>query len=123
MKKGHLTVIKRYFTHVLARRQPAAQGLRALQHLLQVQQRDADIAAQIGASAALTISDIPWAGPVAGCRVGYIDEEFVLNPTPEQREKSTLELLVTGGRDGVVMVEGGADEAAVPQNDAEQYKW
>ncbi len=70
----------------------------------------ADIPAMIGASAALTISDIPFDGPVAGVRVGMIDGEFIVNPTVEQSELTELDLVVAGTRDAVMMVEAGANE-------------
>ncbi len=73
------------------------------------QQNDPDILAMIGASCALTVSEIPFLGPIAGVRVGYIDGQYVLNPTQEQLEKSRLNLIVAGSRSAVVMVEGGAD--------------
>ena len=73
------------------------------------QQNDPDILAMTGASAALTISDIPFLGPVAGVRVGYIDGQYVINPTNDQLQVSGMEIVVAGTRDAVVMVEGGAD--------------
>ena len=73
------------------------------------QQNNPDILALTGASAALTISDIPFLGPVAGVRVGYIDGQYVINPTNDQLEVSGMEIVVAGTRDAVVMVEGGAD--------------
>ncbi len=73
------------------------------------QQNDPDILALTGASAALTISDIPFQGLVAGVRVGYIDGQYVINPTKDQLEVSAMEIIVAGTRDAVVMVEGGAD--------------
>lgn len=69
-----------------------------------------DIAAIIGCSAALTISGVPFLGPVAAARVGYIDGKFVLNPTLSEREKSTLDLVVAGTQEGVLMVESEAKE-------------
>ncbi len=69
-----------------------------------------DVVAGIAASAALFISDIPWAGPVATCRVGKIDDKFVINPSPTELLNSSLELLVSGVPTGVVMVEGSAKE-------------
>jgi len=63
----------------------------------------------LGASAALGISDIPFQGPIAGVRVGYIDGQYVVNPTSDQLEVSRMEIVVGGTRDAVVMVEGGAD--------------
>ena len=68
-----------------------------------------EIAAMIGASIALSISDIPWNGPI-GVFVGYVDGEIVINPTAAQREKSDLELTVAGTREKVVMIEAGANE-------------
>ncbi|MEE4274696.1 MAG: polyribonucleotide nucleotidyltransferase [Thermoleophilia bacterium] len=70
-----------------------------------------DVLASIGASAALTISKIPFNGPVGTVRVGYIDGELVVNPTlTEAYEESTLDLIVTGTADAIVMVEAGAKE-------------
>jgi polyribonucleotide nucleotidyltransferase len=69
-----------------------------------------DILAIIGASAALTISDIPFIGPVGAVRVGYIDGRFVFNPTASQMEKSSLDLRLAGTRDAILMVEAGANE-------------
>ncbi|MCH5290827.1 MAG: polyribonucleotide nucleotidyltransferase [Treponema sp.] len=71
-----------------------------------------DILAVIASSAAVTISDIPFDGPVAGCRVGYSNGEYVLNPTYAQMEKAQLEIVVAGTKDGFTMVEGGANEAS-----------
>jgi polyribonucleotide nucleotidyltransferase len=71
---------------------------------------DPDVLAMNGASFALTISDIPWNGPIAAARVGYIDGEFVLNPTTSQLEKSALDLVIAGTKTAVVMVEGQAGE-------------
>ena len=70
---------------------------------------DPDIAAMLGASSALEISPIPFAGPIAGVRVGFIDGRYVLNPSLAQQEASRLDLIVSGSRNSVVMVEGGAD--------------
>ena len=69
-----------------------------------------EIAAMIGASCALSVSDIPWAGPIAGVRVGRVDGQFIINPTVEQREKSDLNLTIAGSHDAVMMVEAGAKE-------------
>ena len=68
-----------------------------------------DVAAFIGASAALSISEIPFLGPIAAVRVGRIDGEFITNPTAEQAEESDMDFVVGGSRDALVMVEGGAD--------------
>ena len=73
-------------------------------------ENDADIPALIGASAALTISGIPFLGPVGGARVGYIDGDYVLNPKIEQSKDSALNLMVAGTTEGVLMVESEADE-------------
>ncbi|MDR2658899.1 MAG: polyribonucleotide nucleotidyltransferase [Spirochaetaceae bacterium] len=69
-----------------------------------------DILAIVASSAAVHISDIPFNGPIAGVRVCQVDGEFVVNPTYEQIEKSTLEIVVAGSREGITMVEGGAKE-------------
>ena len=71
-----------------------------------------EISAMIGASIALSISDIPWNGPIAGVFVGMVDGEYILNPTAEQREKSVLELTVAGTKEKVVMIEAGAKEVS-----------
>lgn len=71
-----------------------------------------DVLAMTGASAALHLSDIPWAGPYAGVRVGRIGGEFIINPTFEQREQSELDLVVAASRDAIVMVEGSANQIA-----------
>src|SRR5215471_9170066 len=73
-------------------------------------ENDPDIVAMIGASAALTISGIPFLGPVGGARVGYIDGEYVLNPTLGELPRSELDLVVAGTTEGVLMVESGATE-------------
>lgn len=79
--------------------------------VLSVDQDNApEIAAMIGASCALTLSDIPFMGPIAGVRIGRIDGGFVVNPTEAQREISTLNLTVAGSHDAVMMVEAGANE-------------
>ncbi len=69
-----------------------------------------EITGMIGAAIAISISDIPWNGPVASINVGYIDGEFVLNPTLEQRAKNELNLTVAGSADKIVMIEAGANE-------------
>jgi len=76
------------------------------------QENPPDILAICGASAALGISNIPFGGPVAAVRVGYIDDEYVLNPTFTQLNQSRLDLVVAGTKDGVIMVEAGAKEVA-----------
>jgi len=69
-----------------------------------------DIAALVGSSAALTISGLPFMGPIGAARVGYIDGEYILNPTIEQLADSDLDLVVAGTRDAVLMVESEANE-------------
>ncbi|MCK8816477.1 polyribonucleotide nucleotidyltransferase [Natroniella sulfidigena] len=71
-----------------------------------------DIAAMIGASAALAISDIPFDGPIGGVKVGLVDGEFVINPTIEQYKESGLDLTVAGTEEAVMMVEAGANEVS-----------
>jgi polyribonucleotide nucleotidyltransferase len=71
---------------------------------------DPDIPALIGASAALSISGVPFNGPVGACRVGYIDGEYVVNPGREQLDESELDLVVAGTESAVLMVESEADE-------------
>jgi len=71
---------------------------------------DPAICGMIGASAALSISDIPWNGPIAGVRMGRINGEFVVNPTKEQLEATDLNIVVAGTKDAILMVEGGAQE-------------
>lgn len=76
---------------------------------------DPEILAGIGASAALSISDIPFAGPIATCKVGRIDGKFVLNPSHSEWENSDLEIAVAGSADAILMVEGEAK--IVPEKD------
>ncbi len=71
---------------------------------------DADILGMNGASAALTVSDIPFAGPIGAVRVGRVDGQFLINPTFEQREDSDLDLVYVGNKNDVIMIEGAADE-------------
>src|SRR5690242_17167212 len=73
-------------------------------------ENDPDVVSMIGASAALTISGIPFLGPIAGARVGYIDGNYVLNPTLSELPRSELDLVVAGTGEGVLMVESGAKE-------------
>jgi len=70
---------------------------------------DPDIAALIGASAALTLSGMPFKGPIGACRVGFIDDQYVLNPTASQLDDSLLDLVVAGTQNAVLMVESEAD--------------
>jgi polyribonucleotide nucleotidyltransferase len=76
---------------------------------------DADVLAITGASAALALSEIPLEKTIAGVRVGLIGGSFVINPTYEERKQSTLDLVVAGSRDGIVMVEAGAREVTESQ--------
>src|SRR5579884_1751443 len=78
------------------------------------QENEPDILSIIGASAALTISDIPFEGPVGAVKVGYINGEFVLNPEASRMPESQMELVVAGTRDAIVMVEAGANQ--VPED-------
>jgi polyribonucleotide nucleotidyltransferase len=71
---------------------------------------DADVLAMNGASAALAISDIPFAGPIGAVRVGRVNGEFLINPTFEQREDSDLDLIYVGNKTDVIMIEGAANE-------------
>lgn len=71
-----------------------------------------EMTAMMGASLALSVSDIPFNGPIAGVNVGYIDGEYVINPTPEQAEKSLIDLAVAGTKYAVNMVESGAKEVS-----------
>jgi polyribonucleotide nucleotidyltransferase len=73
-------------------------------------ENDPDIVSMIGASAALTLSGIPFLGPIGGCRIGYINGEYVLNPTLDQMPHSQLDLVVAGTSEGVLMVESEAKE-------------
>ncbi|MGN4482600.1 polyribonucleotide nucleotidyltransferase [Bacillus cereus group sp. MYBK5-1] len=69
-----------------------------------------EMAAMLGSSLALSISDIPFEGPIAGATVGRINGEFVINPTVEQQEQSDIHLVVAGTKDAINMVEAGADQ-------------
>jgi len=75
-------------------------------------ENDPDILAMVATSAALTLSGAPFLGPIAAARVGYLDGQFVINPTLEQTEQSTLDLIVAGTTEGVLMVESEAKELA-----------
>ena len=76
---------------------------------------DPDVVALVGAGAALAVSDIPFEHNVAGVRVGIVDGEFVVNPTKTQLESSTLDMIMAGTSDAVMMVEGGAKEISEDQ--------
>lgn len=83
--------------------------------VLSVEQDNApEFCAMIGSSAAVSVSDIPFNGPIAAVYVGLVDGEFVINPTEEQREKSDMNLTVAGSAKKVVMIEAGANE--VPED-------
>ena len=69
-----------------------------------------EVCANIGTSAALSISDIPWAGPTAAVQVGYVNDEIIINPTEEQRRNNRLRLTVAGTEEKITMIEAGADE-------------
>jgi polyribonucleotide nucleotidyltransferase len=79
------------------------------------EQNDSDVLSITGASAALALSSIPQSRTIAGVRVGHADGNFIINPTYEQRKRSTLDLLVAGSKDGIVMVEAGAKEVPEEQ--------
>jgi polyribonucleotide nucleotidyltransferase len=74
------------------------------------QENDADVLGVTAASAALSMSKVPWKGPIAAVRVGRVEGAWILNPTFQQLEFSDLDMIVTGTRDSIVMVEGGALE-------------
>src|SRR5687768_412026 len=78
-------------------------------------ENDSDVLAITGASAALAISAIPVEKTTAGVRVGFLDGQYIVNPTYEQRKTSLLDLIVAGTRDGIVMVEAGAKEVSEAQ--------
>ncbi|NJP36304.1 polyribonucleotide nucleotidyltransferase [Alkalicoccus luteus] len=71
-----------------------------------------EMAAMVGSSLALSVSDIPFAGPIAGVTVGRVNGEFLINPTTDQMEKSDINLIVAGTKDAINMVEAGADEVS-----------
>lgn len=74
------------------------------------QENEPDTLSIIGASAAMSLSDVPFTGPVGAAKVGYINGEFILNPTAQQLQTSELDLIVAGTADAVIMVEAGAKE-------------
>ena len=74
------------------------------------QENDADIIGLIAASCALSISGIPWHGPIAAVRIGRIDDEWVINPTYEARDKSVLDLVLAGSEDKILMIEAGGEQ-------------
>lgn len=74
------------------------------------QEATSEMAAMLGSSLALSVSDIPFDGPIAGVQIGRVDGEFIVNPTPDQLEQSDLDLVVAGTKDAINMVEAGAKE-------------
>jgi polyribonucleotide nucleotidyltransferase len=78
-------------------------------------ENDGDVLAITGASAALALSEIPFEKSIAGVRVGIVDGQFVINPTYAERKQSTLDLIVAGSADGILMVEAGAKEVTEAQ--------
>ncbi|MBN2552310.1 MAG: polyribonucleotide nucleotidyltransferase [Spirochaetales bacterium] len=85
-----------------------------------------DVIAMVAASAAVTISDIPFDGPIGAVRIGYLDDQFIVNPTYDQIEESRLDIVVAGTSDGITMVEGGAAEVSeevMVQAIEEAHKW
>ena len=81
-------------------------------------ENEIDIPGLIGASAALVISDIPFDGPIGGVKIGMIDGDFIINPTHEQIAHGDLELVVAGGKDGILMIEAGGKQ--VPEEEMAQ---
>jgi len=79
------------------------------------QENDTDVLAITGASAALAISEIPFEKTIAGVRVGMVNEQFIVNPSFQQRKESKLDIIVAGTADGLVMVEAGASEVSEAQ--------
>lgn len=82
------------------------------------QENDSDVPALLATSAALALSDIPWDGPIAGIRIGRIENEFVLNPTYEARIKSDLDLFVAGTAEKILMIEAGAEQ--IPESNMQE---
>jgi len=79
------------------------------------QENDADMLGLLGASVALSISPVPWNGPIAAVRVGRVEGHWILNPTFQQLEFSTVDVVVSGTEESIVMVEGGALEVTEPE--------
>ena len=77
-------------------------------------ENDPDVLAITGASAALAVSEVPFQKSIAGVRVGMVNGAYVINPSHEERKQSTLDLIVAGSKDGIVMVEAGAKEVSEP---------
>ena len=76
------------------------------------QENPPEILAMIGASAALSISQIPFEGPIGACRIAYRDEKYTINPTYQESDDSTLSMVIGGTRDAIIMVEAGSDEVS-----------
>src|SRR5690606_13313229 len=76
------------------------------------QENESDVLGVLAASAALSLSSIPWNGPIAAARVGKVDGNWILNPTFQQLEFSTMDLVVAGLSDSIMMVEGGSIEVS-----------
>ena len=76
------------------------------------QENDPDILSINGASAALTLSQIPWDGPIGAVRVGYVDDQIVINPTESDLVRSSLDMVVAGTSDAIMMVEGESDQVS-----------
>src|SRR6266850_2340944 len=79
------------------------------------QENDADVLGVTAASAALSVSKVPWNGPIAAVRVGRVEGAWILNPTFQQLEFSDVDMVVSGSKDSIVMVEGGALELSEPE--------
>ena len=79
------------------------------------QENDSDVVAMIAASAALTLSGLPFLGPLGAIKIGYVDNDFVVNPTKDQLSESKLELIVAGTKEGVLMIESEAHELSEQQ--------
>jgi len=97
-----------------------AEGLRCETQIIATvlsadRENDPDVVAMIGTSIALHVSDIPFNGPLAGVRIGRIDGRWVMNPTQSQLEQSDVDIFLSGSRDAIVMVEGGAQ--VVPEEE------
>ena len=71
-----------------------------------------DVIAMVASAAAVYISDIPFDGPIGAVRVSAVDDELIINPTFDQIEKSSLDIIVSGTEEGITMVEGGAQEVS-----------
>jgi polyribonucleotide nucleotidyltransferase len=97
-----------------------AEGLRCETQIIATvlsadRENDPDVVAMLGTSIALHVSDIPFNGPLAGVRIGRIDGRWVMNPTQSQLEQSDVDIFLSGSRDAIVMVEGGAQ--VVPEEE------